>query len=316
MGKFGLADWQEQHHRALLLGNGSSVAISSRFRYGSLLDAAGLTGDDLALFEHLRTVDFEEALHCLHAAQFVAGQTGGATQPIADRYSDLRQKLVNAVDAHHVSRAAALRYGVLQAWNVELMKYTSIFSTNYDLLLYWSINQKSDQFVDFVFAGGFDEGNCLPFGPKRQVWWLHGGLHLYVDSATGEVRKHVSTSTGSIQSLFSNAGTRSLFIAEGSSRQKRSRIRSNSYLETAYQRLRDNHHELVVLGSQLGPTDVHLVDAINNSSCPCVLIGIYPSDQHRVTEERGRLGGLFSSKKTEFFDSETHPLTDPKLNIP
>jgi Domain of unknown function (DUF4917) len=316
MGKFGLADWQGKPGRALLLGNGSSVAISSRFRYGSLLDAAGLTKDDLALFDHLRTVDFEEVLHCLHAARFVVGQTGGAPQPIADRYSELRQKLVNAVDTHHVSRADALGTGVLQAWNVELMKYASIFSTNYDLLLYWSINQKSDQFVDFVFAGGFDEGNCVSFGSKRQVWWLHGGLHLYVDSTTGEVRKHVSTSTGSIQSLFSNAGTRSLFIAEGSSRQKRSRIRSNSYLETAYLRLRDNHHELVVLGSQLGSTDEHLVDAIKKSPCPRVLIGIYPSDQHHVTEEIGRFGGLFSTKKHEFFDSETHPLTDPQLNIP
>jgi Domain of unknown function (DUF4917) len=316
MGKFGLADWQEQPGRALLLGNGSSVAISSRFRYGSLLAAAGLTKDDVALFQHLRTVDFEEALHSLHTAQFVVGQTGGAPQPIADRYSELRQKLVNAVDAHHVSRAAALGYGVLQAWNVELMKYTSIFSTNYDLLLYWSINQNSEQFVDFVFKGGFDETECQPRGAQRQVWWLHGGLHLHVDSATGEIRKHVSTSTDSIQSLFSKTGTRSLFIAEGSSQQKRSRIRSNSYLETAFQKLRDIHQDLVILGSQLGPTDVHLVDAIRNSPCPRVLIGIYPSDQYHVTEERGRLGGLFSTTKHEFFDSETHPLTDPKWNIP
>lgn len=275
-----------------------------------------MTADDLALFNHLSTVDFEEVLHCLTVAEFVVNQISGSTAPIALRYKSLRQKLVDVVDGHHVSWPDAQTHGVLKAWNAELVNYTSVFSTNYDLLLYWSINQNPKPFVDFFFSTGFEETNCQPFSSQRPVWWLHGGLHLHVVSATGEVQKHVATSTRSIQSLFSSATTRSLFIAEGTPQQKRSRIRSSAYLETAFQHLGLNPSDLVILGSQLGSSDTHLVDAINKSPCSNIQVGIYPIDTHQVTQARGRFGGLFPTKAVEFFDSETHPLTEPILNIP
>jgi hypothetical protein len=59
MGKFGLSDWEEVANRRdwpiLLHGNGASCAVSHRFAYPSLYQAAPLTPDDRDVFSSLRT---------------------------------------------------------------------------------------------------------------------------------------------------------------------------------------------------------------------------------------------------------------------
>ena len=76
----GLRDWTQieasDRWPTIVMGNGASCAVSSRFAYSSLLRQAALTSEDLALFNALSTVNFEEILDRLETAETVCRQLG------------------------------------------------------------------------------------------------------------------------------------------------------------------------------------------------------------------------------------------------
>ncbi|MFP2932137.1 DUF4917 family protein [Pyxidicoccus sp. 3LG] len=121
---------------ALLLGNGASIAVWRSFSYSSLFDVAGLSDGDRLIFEALDTTDFEQVLRTLQLAGMVCDQLGHA--PDADaRYGSVRTALVNAVHRVHVPWMN-VPDSSLKKIAAALRKYRHVFSTNYDLLLYWA----------------------------------------------------------------------------------------------------------------------------------------------------------------------------------
>jgi hypothetical protein len=87
---------------SLLLGNGSSIAVSQRFSYGSLLDEANLGADDARLFKELETANFETVLSALQLARIVCRQEGHGGADARQRYLATRRALVRAVNAVHI----------------------------------------------------------------------------------------------------------------------------------------------------------------------------------------------------------------------
>ncbi|KXZ67986.1 hypothetical protein AVENLUH7437_00011 [Acinetobacter venetianus] len=106
-----------------------------------------------------------------------------------------------------------------------------------------------------------------------------------------------------------------LFITEGTSEYKLSKIESNSYLSFCYKELSKIKNGLVVIGQGLDPTyDQHLVDAIvANENLTYVAISIYSG---LLQYEKEKLIKFFEARllrrthKLElfFFESESHPL--------
>ncbi len=140
MGRFGLEDWDavasERPYPVLLIGNGASRAVSARFSYDSLFDAAPLSPEDKAIFDSLRTRDFEEVLDHIRVARLICEQVGHDADDIADRYSSIRGALITAVMTHHVTWQEAATGDRLLKIRQALRAHSGVFTTSYDLLLY------------------------------------------------------------------------------------------------------------------------------------------------------------------------------------
>ncbi len=136
----GACDWT-----ALLLGNGLSMHVSGGFGYGSLFEQAklggrygGLTDKDQALFDALGTQNFERVLAELNAAIRMSTALGYDSKPFYERYTSVQTALADAVRGVHVTRSD-VPDETLEAIQDVLVQQQWVFTTSYDLLLYWAM---------------------------------------------------------------------------------------------------------------------------------------------------------------------------------
>jgi hypothetical protein len=333
-GGSGLLSYEEAtkdfHDRpAILLGNGASRAVWEKFAYNSLFDLAcqpsrdnHLTSEDVDLFQAMdSTTNFELVLSSLAVARRVNGLLGIETGKIERRYNSVRLALIQAVrDIHvpydHVSEETK------RIIADTLSQHRQIFTTNYDLLPYWStMNSDRTKWKDCFWNAGcsFNILNCDSWDETTQIYYLHGALHLY-HRPYGPTCKIVgSDEDGNILSQFDVGEDKiPLFISEGTSEQKMQAINSNDYLTHAFRTFCNCDRELVVFGHGLDSThDDHIVRAIAKMKpWKGVAVSIYPGDEAAVTALMRRLENVWDRKtKLRFFDSTTHPLGAPQLQI-
>lgn len=158
------------------------------------------------------------------------------------RVLKVREALATAVNTTHPTHRQdlALKYESSAAF---LANFASVFTLNYDLLLYWVNLEKLHLRDDFGFGkltgamhGPFSEGaDCHVFN-------LHGGLHLFQDG-WGDMMKAVDRGDGVIATISRaiSVGCRfPVYVAEDTSGQKVRKINSVPYLRHCYDKLREN----------------------------------------------------------------------------
>lgn len=312
-------------YRNLLLGNGFSIGISSKFDYFNLLNEskrrvqAGVIDiypDTLRLFEILQTTNFEEILKVYHHAHLVHTYNKPA---IETAYRKLQEGLFSTIRDIHVSKNETPTELIF----TELTKFEKVFTTNYDLIPYWSFfDNNLDALRDFFWGIGnkptFDKNNTNVFpGNYTQLFYLHGALHLEVTEA-GLVQKRSIQQTLNeeieiLSSTFNASnGLYPLFITEGKSEQKIRKIGSNDYLSFCYNKLKKTRGKLLVFGHSLNEEyDNHIVKALEkNPDITSIAISIYPHQNHlKIIEMEARISRQLPDKQLYFFDSTTHPLS-------
>jgi hypothetical protein len=142
-----LTDWNniraEFTTGSLLLGNGSSRAVWEPFGYRSLYEQAlhqvdhPLTRQETRLFTSLGTTNFEAVLSAVRTAEIVCTALDVAGDVIQARHQSVRVALMEAVRGIHIPWAL-LPSSVRESMKRELARYSYVFSTNYDLLIYWA----------------------------------------------------------------------------------------------------------------------------------------------------------------------------------
>lgn len=326
-----LRDWgeiEDDGWRSILVGNGLSINVSRYFNYQSLYDEAkprrgegGLGDKDRAVFEAFGTTNFEVVLAKLRDAVTLAEVLGRRPEPYLRRFRSVQEALGHAVRRVHIEWAE-VPDETLAAIKSELRGYRSIFSTSYDLLVYWAIGCEDDYglFRDCFWANGceFDPDNCEIWGSGRPIYYMHGALHLVVDG-TGVTRK-LTQDEGRLLDQFGrpkeeDPESRPLLITEASARDKLQAIESNDYLSHVYDQFKDQDGPLVIFGHSLSDQDRHLVDAINNHPDRPVAVSMVRGEPRRLRELQAEVWGKLHSKEIVFFDAETHPLGDPALTL-
>jgi Domain of unknown function (DUF4917) len=322
-----LSQWQDiadaEEWAVLLLGNGLSINVWSAFQYRSLFDHAqggGLTPEDLALFAE--TPNFERVLGDLNTTIRVMEAVGENAQPYYERYRRIKLALGGAVRQVHLTRSQVPN-AALSTIRAELLKYAWIFTTSYDLIVYWAMGYGDvwDPFMDhFRYAGRcqFDPARADPPAGKIPVYYLHGALHLVV-SGTGDTWKLRRNEIRTILEQFGeqipgDPQARPLLVTEGSTRDKLRAIEGNDYLAHALARLRGVELPVVVFGSALSTEDGHLVDALNEHRRP-VAVSMRPTASRKDRRELQSqiYGRLYNADPLLFFDSTTHPMGSPNL---
>jgi len=317
----------------ILIGNGASIAVWPEFGYSSLykkavspsienpLDEfcqAHFTADDTTNFEHiLRSLKDAEAV-LRRLPRF--SEHYPAINEIQRQYDMIRQALSESVKAAHIPFNSVTQEQLL-AIRVELGKYGRVYSTNYDLLIYWAIMAVGNRHFDDCFRGGdvpFDPARVEGSYAKTRVYYLHGALHIYL-TPSGRVLKRTASCALNLLDLFGTEykdGARPLIITEGKSEDKWAVISSNPYLRFGFDHLSRPSAGLVVFGHSLTlESDRHIIDAIKRRKPETLAISIYPSGtKYDIAAQTSLLRKQFEDVEVIFFDSRSHPLGSEDLS--
>ncbi|MCS5707941.1 DUF4917 family protein [Candidatus Berkiella cookevillensis] len=291
----------EKGHLRLLLGNGFSISLFPNiFSYSSLFEQAlskqlfeKVSKAIPDLFKVLDTFDFEHIMQLLAHATVVLPHykdDPSVIKSINDDIEKLKQILVEAITSNHPNSPNEITESQYVACKKFLSHFESVYTVNYDLLLYWVVLKYLDElgFTDGfhdpmtgVDPSDYYEKDYVSRSPGEsssfKLHHLHGALHLY--DAKYENRKYCWARTGvklkdQILSALNN-GLFPLFISEGDSKSKLTKINHNTYLASSFKSIGNIGGALVVYGMGFKENDEHIMNAIVNSDITHIYLSVY-----------------------------------------
>ena len=202
--------------------------------------------------------------------------------------------------------------------------YDTVFTTNYDLTVYWSFIQELEnavQVADLFWgpAGTFDRRRTDVWSGWTGLYYLHGAIHLWQDT-DGVNGKWAHADGGRLLDLARqytpSSSRRPLFVSEGISQKKMLAIRSSAYLTHCYETFENDRNNTVVLGHSLSEGDMHIIEALRQGPDRHIAVSVYPHQRGEdIVQTKARITAALDPHTVSFFDSETHPLGDPVLNV-
>jgi hypothetical protein len=287
----GLAKKRRTAH--LLLGNGFSMAYDPNiFSYNALYDFVSSLKDQTleAVFGAMKTKNFELMMEQLNASLGLL-KALGAGQEVEDKLAGAIQKLkdslIGAIKTLHPEHVFKIPEERSAACAKFIDAFTGrggrVFTTNYDLLLYWILMRQNvpnsvDGFgkellnpVEVQQGTEAEAWSELTWGPNKSgqnIFYTHGALPLF-DTGAEVVKEQYREAEGY---LLENIGARlgageyPIFVAAGSAAEKLAQIRHNRYLSHCYDQLCELDGSVVTLGFGFGEYDDHIIDALNKAN--------------------------------------------------
>jgi len=268
---------------------------------------------------HLGTQDFEVVIEALETSAKLSPlyETSGKNAGLMLQHAAaLKEILVQTIASNHPATPADIPDEKFWACRKFLANFIGgaggqIFSLNYDLLLYWALMHEDMPFgktIELQKNDGFGNDEDEP-DAEYVVWqgetrahdacvhFLHGALHLF-DSGS-ELKKYTWIRKGiplieQVRAAL-HAGAFPLFVAEGTSVQKKNKIRHNAYLYQGLKQLTANafqgKHCFFVFGHSLAANDDHILARLGRGRFPKLYVGIYGdenSPENRAIKERSQ----------------------------
>lgn len=288
-----LAAASEYGRRHALLGNGFSIACRPNvFAYGRLYEQADfsrISPTAKAAFNALGTQDFERVIKSLRDASKISAAYGAApalSETLTADADGLRELLVQTIAASHPAWPGELSEDEYTACRAFLACFNTVYTLNYDLLLYWALmhtGEGAQPSSDDGFRTPDDDfsASYVVWEPSQShgqnTWFLHGALHVF---DTGiEIQKYTWSKTGvRLIDQIRDALRRNyfpLFVSEGTSAEKLERIRHSDYLAKAYRSFSEITGALFIYGHSLAENDDHYLRCISRGKVAHVFVGLY-----------------------------------------
>ncbi|CDL86271.1 DUF4917 family protein [Xenorhabdus cabanillasii] len=278
---------------SLLMGNGFSMAYNENiFSYNSLYDFITARNDELLdkLFSAIKTKNFElimqqidttlSILRSFEADKELQNKVGLANQRIKDG-------LISSIGELHPENVFDIPENKSEACAHFLTDFLSnggdIFTTNYDLLLYWVLMRQHSNFSNIsdgfgrqlenpeeVRQGEDQQWSDLIWGPNmetQRIHYLHGALHIF-DDGVEIVKEQYDQDNYLIDKVRNRLyrGSYPIFVTAGNGDEKLEHIRHNRYLSHCFDKLSSINGSLVTFGFNFGPYDDHIIKAINKAA--------------------------------------------------
>lgn len=298
-------------NRHILLGNGFSIACRpDLFTYGRLFDEANfdtLSLDAEDLFAISGTSDFERAIEALRVSAQVLklypGVDEGLRATIDSDAEAVRAALAEVLASKHPENVGLIEDAEYVSARAFLAQFNgSIYTVNYDLLLYWTLLQDlepeisnddgfrtdpEDPEAEWVIWDGYA-------GHGQHVYYLHGGLHLYDAGSTLKKITWVRTGVPLVDQIRTalEQNVYPLVVTEGSSEEKLVRIEHSPYLHKGLKSLQNNQGTLFIHGHSLAENDEHVLARIERSKVEYAYIGLHgdpDSETNRAIQHRAGL---------------------------
>ena len=288
----------------LLLGNGFSISYDPKiFSYNALHDfITKLNDDDLSkILRVIDTCNFEVIMRYLDTFAMITGELDSDSrlkERVESASVKLKQGLLDAVKEMHPEHVFKVpeekSKACAQFLQVFLENSGHIYSTNYDLLLYWVLmRNKLNNNVD-GFGREIESNSDLTWGrnsDEQNIFYLHGALHLF-DTGSTVVKEEYDGNY-----LLQNINKRMekdeypIFVTAGNGEQKLNHIRHNQYLTYCYDKLCQVEGSLVTFGFSFGQNDEHIISAINKAAKKnlskrllSIYIGVYSLEDEKHIE--------------------------------
>jgi hypothetical protein len=284
-------DKQKNRPKHLLLGNGFSMAYSSEiFSYNALYSfIENLDNEVLSkLFNIVNTKNFEMVMQQVDNFIQMAeafSEDKSFIQKLKDANQELQESLINAIKKLHPEHVFEVPpeksescYKFLSDF---LDKDGKVFSTNYDLLLYWVLMRNASKKANDGFGkeleneeelkkGADAEFSELLWGPNKSgqsVFYVHGALHLF-DTGIDIIKETYTSGEYLLKNVQKRLDSKHypIFVTAGNGEEKLNHIVHNKYLTDSYDNLSDITGSLVVFGFNFGEYDAHIIDAINRAA--------------------------------------------------
>lgn len=276
----------------LLLGNGFSMAYdSSIFSYNALFDFVASLKDPLLarVLGAMKTKNFELMMEQLDAfsvlLEVFEGDEAIKTR-VQTAHDGLRKSLIDAIKAlhpEHVFKVPEEKVAACAGFvNRFLQTGGSIFTSNYDLLLYWVLMRQGipnacDGFgrellnpVEVQNKTEEQEWSELRWGPNRaeqNIFYVHGSLPLF-DTGADVVKEQYDEAGYLLENIRAriDADEYPVFVTAGTGEEKMAQIRANPYLADCYDHLSHVDGSVVTFGFAFGDSDLHIVEALNRAT--------------------------------------------------
>lgn len=285
----------------LLLGNGFSISLFPNiFSYSSLFDQAlsrklfeKVSKAIPALFKNLDTYDFEYVMRLLMHVSIVLPHYQNDPEIIKSVNNDLeklKEILVEVITLNHPNSPTEITEDQYLACKDFIRHFDGIYTLNYDLLLYWVVLKYLNE---LKFRDGFHDplagiepnnyyekdyvSRSPGDGSSFELHHLHGGIHLF--DAGYENRKfcwsrtHIKLKDQMLDAI--NNGLYPLFVSEGDSSSKLTKINHNTYLASSLKSIGKIGGSLMVYGMGFKENDEHIMDAIVNSLITEIYVSVY-----------------------------------------
>lgn len=309
---------------ALILGNGASMAIHAGFGYSSLREAAEdkghITPQVADIFRAFDTNDFELVLRRLWEATLVNKALGVEPGRVELAYQQVRAALISTVRDIHISHEDAKRHF---APMFQFMKsFDTVFSLNYDLLVYWAMMASQDELGKW-FKDGFQKGGVFredwetlrkPFGAggTTLVFYPHGSLLTarredYTEGKLTLPPGGGATLLDRILELWETGSASPLFVSEGTAERKKKSIANSNYLSRVFREALPNPGDsLVIYGWAISEQDEHILAQLRRAGPALrrVAVSVYGGSQASAQQAEDALADI-GVKGVLFFDAES-----------
>lgn len=313
----GIRQWEQikkdYDNCPLLLGNGFSLNFSARLLYSNLYEnyIQDCPDEITSLFEEFDSYNFEIILEHLESTERVCKALGIPQKQITRNKDLIKEGLIDSINRIHPT-PDEIRLEQIKRVAEQIKDFDQIFTTNYDLFLYYLILE-SKKFGDYFYFENREDDRFKLFNPgdalnTNHIYYLHGALFIF-DKSINTIK--IKRDDNWLIQVITKEITKDnypLFISEGTYKTKLKAIQSNNYLTYCFRNLQENKSSnLVVFGQSLSEQDLHIVHAIDENY-ENLAYGIRISVNKKMNEikaELNRIRSLFKKTDVEFFDSST-----------
>lgn len=325
----------KKRSKHLLIGNGFSMAYDPKiFSYNALSRLVEDSDNDLLkkLFTVVNNRNFEQIMQQLTISKEIIAVFDGDKQTIKKieaASSTLKESLVDAVKLLHPEHVFKIPESKSKACAAFLREYLdnsgNIFSTNYDILLYWVLMRNElPNAIDGFGRDVEDQGEYVPedeailselrWGNNKEtqnVFYLHGALPIFDDGI--EIIKEEYDGNYILENIKRRMdnGNYPVFVTAGNGEEKLSHILHNHYLAFCYDKLCTIGGSLITFGFNFGQYDDHIIRAVNEAASQdyedklwSIYIGVYSEDDIKHIES---IKKQFKCK-VNIFDTKTAKL--------
>ena len=309
----------EQKHkkRHLLLGNGFSIAARPEsFSYGRLLDEADLSGLSISgeeLFASQSTSDFEAVIRALRTTArmilFYKTRDRSLAKQLTADADCLKEVLAATLARKHPDYVGAILNEEYQAVRRFLGHFERFFTVNYDLLLYWALLQDLEPKVrhDDGFRADPDDLDApwVAWNDYQQygqnVYFLHGGLHLYTDEATLRKLTFKRTDIPLMDQIRAQLddGVYPLIVTEGASVEKHAAILRHGYLAKSLRSLASCEGSLFIHGHSLDSNDRHILRGVVEGKFKAIFVSLHGSPASQSNQGIQRAAEALAAERPE-----------------